>query len=40
MGGRHGSVVRFLPPLVITAAQIDEVAQIFSRAFAAAVASL
>ncbi|WIE48771.1 aspartate aminotransferase family protein [Pseudomonas sp. GM17] len=40
MGGRHGSVVRFLPPLVITAAQIDQVADIFSRALAAAVASL
>jgi diaminobutyrate-2-oxoglutarate transaminase len=33
-------VVRFLPPLVLTAAQIDQVAQIFSKAVAAAVASL
>ncbi|MGC5701019.1 aspartate aminotransferase family protein [Pseudomonas sp. NFXW11] len=40
LGGRHGSVVRFLPPLVISAAQIDQVAQIFSKAVAAAVAGL
>lgn len=40
LGGRHGAVVRFLPPLVITAAQIDQVAEIFSKAVAAAVASL
>lgn len=40
LGGRHGAVVRFLPPLVITAAQIDQVAQIFSKAVAAAVGSL
>ena len=40
LGGRHGSVVRFLPPLVITAEQIDEVSAIFGRALAAAVASL
>ncbi|MCU7649971.1 aspartate aminotransferase family protein [Pseudomonas piscis] len=40
LGGRHGSVVRFLPPLVISAAQIDQVAEIFSKAVAAAVASL
>ncbi|HCN45306.1 MAG TPA: diaminobutyrate--2-oxoglutarate transaminase, partial [Pseudomonas sp.] len=40
LGGRHGSVVRFLPPLVITAEQIDEVSTIFGRALAAAVASL
>jgi diaminobutyrate-2-oxoglutarate transaminase len=37
LGGRHGSVVRFLPPLVITAEQIDEVARRFARALAAAV---
>jgi len=29
-------VVRFLPPLVITAAEIDRVAGIFGRALAAA----
>ncbi|MCU1739490.1 MULTISPECIES: aspartate aminotransferase family protein [unclassified Pseudomonas] len=40
LGGRHGGVVRFLPPLVISAAQIDEVARIFGDALAAAVASL
>ena len=36
LGGRHGSVVRFLPPLTITAAQVDEVARIFGWALAAA----
>jgi diaminobutyrate-2-oxoglutarate transaminase len=36
LGGRHGAVVRFLPPLVITAAEIDRVAEIFGRALAAA----
>ena len=38
LGGRHGSVVRFLPPLVISAAQVDQVAEIFERAVQAAVA--
>jgi len=37
LGGRHGSVVRFLPPLIITAEQIDEVAGRFAKALAAAV---
>ena len=37
LGGRHGSVVRFLPPLIINAEQIDEVARRFARAMAAAV---
>ncbi|MGV6396004.1 aspartate aminotransferase family protein [Pseudomonas caspiana] len=37
LGGRHGSVVRFLPPLIITAEQIDEVARRFAKALAAAV---
>lgn len=32
LGGRHGSTVRFLPPLVITPAQVDEVAQLFAAA--------
>lgn len=40
LGGRHGSVVRFLPPLIISAAQIDQVADIFGKAVAAAVAGL
>ncbi|MGH8485935.1 MAG: aspartate aminotransferase family protein, partial [Pseudomonas sp.] len=39
LGGRQGAVVRFLPPLVITAQQIDEVAERFARALAAAVAN-
>jgi diaminobutyrate-2-oxoglutarate transaminase len=30
--------VRFLPPLIITAAEIDRVAEIFRRALEAAVA--
>ena len=37
LGGRHGSVVRFLPPLIITADQVDEVARRFARALAAAL---
>ncbi len=40
LGGRHGCVVRFLPPLVITAAEVDRVAEIFGRALSAAIASL
>ncbi|MDV9032273.1 aspartate aminotransferase family protein [Pseudomonas sp. RAC1] len=39
LGGRHGAVVRFLPPLIISAEQIDEVAERFARAVQAAVAS-
>ncbi|MEA5674197.1 aspartate aminotransferase family protein [Pseudomonas sp. MH2] len=38
LGGRHGAVVRFLPPLIISAEQIDEVADRFARAVQAAVA--
>ncbi|AUY32957.1 aspartate aminotransferase family protein [Pseudomonas soli] len=37
LGGRHGAVVRFLPPLIISAEQIDEVAARFAEAVAAAV---
>lgn len=37
LGGRHGSVVRFLPPLIITEAQIDHVLDIFTVAVRAAV---
>lgn len=37
LGGRHGSVVRFLPPLIITQRQLDHVFEIFSVAVAAAV---
>ncbi|WPN45847.1 MULTISPECIES: aspartate aminotransferase family protein [unclassified Pseudomonas] len=40
LGGRHGAVVRFLPPLVITAAEVDRVGEIFGRALAAATAAL
>ncbi|MNP87172.1 Diaminobutyrate--2-oxoglutarate aminotransferase [compost metagenome] len=40
LGGRQGAVVRFLPPLVITAEQVDEVAARFGRALTAAVTSL
>lgn len=36
LGGRHGSVVRFLPPLVITGPQIDHVLAIFAAALRAA----
>ena len=38
LGGRQGSVVRFLPPLVITVNEIDQVAAIFGNAVAAATA--
>ncbi len=37
LGGRYGSVVRFLPPLIISAEQVDEVAGIFARAVGASV---
>jgi len=36
LGGRDGAVVRFLPPLVITAEQVDDVADRFAAAVAAA----
>ena len=32
LGGRHGAVVRFLPPLIVTAAQVDAIADIFAAA--------
>ncbi|MDH0650041.1 aspartate aminotransferase family protein [Pseudomonas sp. GD03858] len=38
LGGRHGAVVRFLPPLIISAEQIDEVAARFAEAVQAALA--
>jgi len=37
LGGRHGSVVRFLPPLIVSAEQIDQIARIFAKAVAAAL---
>jgi diaminobutyrate-2-oxoglutarate transaminase len=36
LGGRHDCVVRFLPPLVVTAEQIDEIARIFGDTVTAA----
>lgn len=38
LGGRYGSVVRFLPPLIITAEQIDHICEIFQAAVKAAEA--
>ncbi|WP_437589095.1 hypothetical protein [Sorangium sp. So ce1000] len=35
LSGRYSSVVRFLPLLGITAAQVDEAARIFGQALAA-----
>ncbi|HMA48119.1 MAG TPA: diaminobutyrate--2-oxoglutarate transaminase [Magnetospirillaceae bacterium] len=32
LGGRHGAVVRFLPPLTVTAEQIDSICAIFREA--------
>ena len=32
LGGRHGATVRFLPPLIISEAEIDHVAEIVSQA--------
>lgn len=39
-GGRHGSTLRFLPPLIINAEEIDKVAEIFSTSVRQAVANL
>ncbi|MDH0896156.1 MULTISPECIES: aspartate aminotransferase family protein [unclassified Pseudomonas] len=39
LGGRHGSVVRFLPPLIITHEEVEQVADIFARAVSAALAA-
>lgn len=36
IGGRHGSVVRFLPPLIITEEQVDQICGIFAEAVQAA----
>ncbi|MEY8192894.1 aspartate aminotransferase family protein [Peribacillus simplex] len=38
VGGRHGSVVRFLPPLIVTESQLREATAIFEQAVRAAVA--
>ncbi len=40
LGGRQGSVVRFLPPLIITEAQLDHVLDIFALAVKTAVQCL
>lgn len=39
LGGRHGAVVRFLPPLIISAQEIDHVARILVEAAGAVHAS-
>ncbi|RAL21032.1 aspartate aminotransferase family protein [Thermoflavimicrobium daqui] len=36
LGGRHGSVVRFLPPLIITQEQVNQISHIFAEAVQAA----
>lgn len=36
LGGRHSSVVRFLPPLIVSHAQISQIATIFREAVKAA----
>jgi len=40
LGGRFGSVVRFLPPLIITSEQIDTISDIFAHAVKAAEEAL
>ena len=37
LGGRHGSIVRFLPPLIISEAEVDAVARVFTDALSAVV---
>src|SRR5262245_16782772 len=32
VGGRHGSVLRFLPPLIVTAAEVDRIVEIVAQA--------
>lgn len=36
LGGRHGAVVRFLAPLIVTAEQVDAISTIFAEALVAA----
>jgi diaminobutyrate-2-oxoglutarate transaminase len=36
VGGRHGSVLRFLPPLIVTEAEVDAIADVVAEACAAA----
>ncbi|NOV04654.1 aspartate aminotransferase family protein [Paenibacillus planticolens] len=40
VGGRHSSVMRFLPPLIVTQQQLDEIARLFSEAVQAAYTAL
>lgn len=40
LGGRHSSVVRFLPPLIVTAEQLDRICEIFQAAVKAAEAKV
>lgn len=40
LGGRHGAVARFLPPLIVTAEQVDAIAGIFREACARVSAGL
>jgi diaminobutyrate-2-oxoglutarate transaminase len=39
LGGRHGSVVRFLPPLIVTEDQVDTIAEIVDAAVKEAIAT-
>ncbi len=39
VGGRHSAVMRFLPPLIVTETDIDEIARIFGEAVYAACAA-
>jgi diaminobutyrate-2-oxoglutarate transaminase len=39
LGGRHGSTVRFLPPLIVSKEEIDTIAEIFHAAVGSAVRS-
>jgi diaminobutyrate-2-oxoglutarate transaminase len=39
LGGRHSATARFLPPLILTGSQADDVASIFDEAVEAAVAA-
>ncbi|MEH6433768.1 diaminobutyrate--2-oxoglutarate transaminase [Massilia sp. DD77] len=40
LGGRHSSVVRFLPPLIVSAAQVDAIAGMFEDAVREVTASV
>ncbi|RMQ50408.1 2,4-diaminobutyrate 4-transaminase [Pseudomonas cichorii] len=40
LGGRHGAVVRFLPPLIIQAEEIDVLAGLFQKALDRAIAEV